>query len=324
VSVESAKVAAEDATAEDQADVLPEAFARILGEYERHLVAERDLTQHSVRAYLGDIAGLLVHARRLGLAGVDELDLRTLRSWLAKQQTMGLSRTTLARRATAARVFTGWLACTGRTPNDVGSALGSPRPHRTLPDVLRVDEATRLIGAATELADDGSPVGLRDVAMLELLYATGMRVGELCGLDVDDVDRDRNVVRVFGKGRKERTVPFGQPAAAAIDHWLGQGRAALARPGSGPALFLGARGGRIDQRAVRTLVHRRLADVPGAPDLGPHGLRHTAATHLLEGGADLRSVQELLGHASLATTQRYTHVTTDRLRRAYQQAHPRA
>lgn len=308
----------------DSRDALPEGFARVLGDYERHLVAERDLTAHTVTAYLGDIVGLLDHASRLGLADVADLDLRTLRSWLAKQQTMGLSRTTLARRATAARVFTGWLARTGRAPSDAGSALGSPKPHRTLPDVLRVDEANELIAAAASLADDGSPMGLRDVAMLELLYATGMRVGELCGLDVDDVDRDRNVVRVFGKGRKERTVPFGHPAAAAIDRWVRDGRSALARPGSGPALFLGARGGRIDQRAVRTLVHRRLTDVPGAPDLGPHGLRHTAATHLLEGGADLRSVQELLGHASLATTQRYTHVTTDRLRRAYQQAHPRA
>ncbi|GAA3674040.1 tyrosine recombinase XerC [Nocardioides ginsengisoli] len=303
---------------------LPETFARVLGDYERHLVSERDLAPHSVTAYLGDIAGLLDHATRLGLTDVAELDLRSLRSWLAKQQTLGLSRTTLARRATAARVFTGWLARTGRTATDAGSALGSPRPHKTLPEVLRVDEARELIAAATGLADDGSPVGLRDVAMLELLYATGMRVGELCSLDVDDLDRDRNVVRVFGKGRKERTIPFGHPAAAALDRWLTAGRPGLARSGSGPALFLGARGGRIDQRAVRTLVHRRLADVPGAPDLGPHGLRHTAATHLLEGGADLRSVQELLGHASLATTQRYTHVTTDRLRRAYQQAHPRA
>ena len=303
---------------------LPECFVRVLGDYERHLVSERNLAPHTVTAYSGDVAGLLEHAHRLGLADVADLDLRTLRSWLAKQQTTGRSRTTLARRATAARVFTAWLARTGRIPNDVGSALGSPKPHQTLPSVLRVDEARELIAAASALADDGSPMGLRDVAMLELLYATGMRVGELCGLDVDDVDRDRNVVRVFGKGRKERTVPFGQPAAVAVDAWLVRGRGRLARPGSGAALFLGARGGRIDQRAVRTLVHRRIADVPGAPDLGPHGLRHTAATHLLEGGADLRSVQELLGHASLATTQRYTHVTTDRLRRAYQQAHPRA
>jgi integrase/recombinase XerC len=307
-----------------QEDGLPETLTRVLGDYERHLVSERDLAPHTVKAYVGDIAALLEHAHRLGFSEIVEIDLRSLRSWLAKQQTMGRSRTTLARRATAARVFTGWLARTGRTPTDVGAALGSPKPHQTLPSVLRVEEARELIAAATAVADDGSPTGLRDVAMLELLYATGMRVGELCGLDVDDVDRDRNVVRVFGKGRKERTVPFGQPAAAALDAWLARGRAGLARPGSGAALFLGTRGGRIDQRAVRTLVHRRIADVPGAPDLGPHGLRHTAATHLLEGGADLRSVQELLGHASLATTQRYTHVTTDRLRKAYRQAHPRA
>jgi integrase/recombinase XerC len=303
---------------------LPETFARVLGSYERHLVSERDLTPHTVRAYTGDIAGLLDHATRLGIADVSELDLRSMRSWLAKQQTLGLSRTTLARRATAARVFTAWLHRTGLAPRDAGATLGSPKAHRTLPPVLRVDEADDLIRAAAALADDGSPVGLRDVAMLELLYATGIRVGELVGLDVDDLDRDRNVVRVLGKGRKERSVPFGAPAATALDRWLAEGRPALRADGAGPALFVGARGRRIDQRAVRRLVHARIHDVPGAPDIGPHGLRHTAATHLLEGGADLRSVQELLGHASLATTQLYTHVTTDRLRSAYRQAHPRA
>jgi len=307
-----------------EADELPEPMARVLGEYERHLVAERDLTPHTVRTYLGDVAGLLEHAARLGHVDVTRLDLRTLRSWLAKQQTVGRSRTTLARRATAARVFTAWLLRTGRAASDAGASLGSPKAHPSLPPVLRADEAADLIRTAARLADDGSPVGIRDVAMLELLYATGIRVGELVGLDVDDVDRDRNVVRVFGKGRKERTVPFGHPAARALERWLAHGRPALRAEGAGAALFLGARGARIDQRAVRTLVHRRIADVPGAPDIGPHGLRHTAATHLLEGGADLRSVQELLGHASLATTQLYTHVTTDRLRRAYQQAHPRA
>ncbi|MDO9458002.1 tyrosine recombinase XerC [Nocardioides sp.] len=297
---------------------------RTLADYERHLVAERDLTPHTVRAYLGDVAGVLEHARRLGQTDVAQLDLRTLRSWLAQQQTLGRSRTTLARRATAARVFTAWLARTGRAPTDVGSSLGSPKAHRTLPSVLRADEASDLIEAAVTAADDGSPVGMRDIAMLELLYATGIRVGELVGLDVDDVDRERNVVRVLGKGRKERMVPFGRPAARALDFWVRHARPLLVADGAGGALFVGTRGRRIDQRAVRTLVHRRIADVPGAPDMGPHGLRHTAATHLLEGGADLRSVQELLGHASLATTQRYTHVTTDRLRRAYQQAHPRA
>ena len=305
-------------------DELPESFARVLADYERHLVSERDLTPHTVRAYRGDIAGLLTHATRLGLGDVADLDLRSLRSWLAKQQSLGLSRTTLARRATAARVFTAWLHKTGSVPRDVGATLGSPKALRTLPSVLRADEAADLIRSATVLADDGSPVGLRDVAMLELLYATGVRVGELVGLDIDDVDRERNVVRVLGKGRKERTVPFGHPAARAVDRWLAEGRPLLWTAGGDGALFVGARGHRIDQRAVRTLVHRRIADVPGAPDIGPHGLRHTAATHLLEGGADLRSVQELLGHASLATTQLYTHVTSDRLRAAYRQAHPRA
>ncbi len=299
-------------------------MARLVGEYERHLASERDLTPHTVRAYVGDVTGLLDHAARLGATDVAELDLRTLRSWLAKQQSMGKSRTTIARRATAARVFTAWLARTGHIPADPGAALGSPKTHKTLPPVLRVDEAADLIRSATALADDGSAVGLRDIAMLELLYATGIRVGELTGLDIDDLDRGRNVVRVLGKGRKERTVPFGHPAARALDRWLSEGRPQLHAEGAGPALFVGARGRRIDQRAVRTLVHKRIADVPGAPDIGPHGLRHTAATHLLEGGADLRAVQELLGHASLATTQLYTHVTTDRLRKAYQQAHPRA
>lgn len=303
---------------------LSEGFAKVLGEYERHLVAERNLSAHTVRAYLGDVESLLEHAQRLGLDRLEDLDLRALRSWLANQQTRGKARTTVARRATAARVFTAWLARTDRVATDPGASLGSPKAHHTLPAVLRADEARELLEAAAGLADDGSPLGLRDVAMLELLYATGVRVGELVGLDVDDLDGDRQLVRVFGKGRKERSVPYGQPAARALARWLEQGRPQLAVPGSGAALFLGSRGGRIDQRAVRELVHRRIAEVPGAPDLGPHGLRHTAATHLLEGGADLRSVQELLGHASLATTQLYTHVTTDRLRKAYLQAHPRA
>ena len=296
----------------------------MLAAYERHLVSERDLTPHTVRAYLGDLRSLLAQAALLGHTGIDTLDVRTLRSWLATQQTLGRARTTMARRATAVRVFTAWAQRTGRIATDPGALLGSPKAHRTLPPALRVDEARSLLEAAAVHADDGSPVGARDVAILELLYATGIRVGELCGLDVDDVDHERRVVRVFGKGRKERTVPFGVPAERALATWLASGRAALAVPGAGAALFLGARGRRIDQRAVRTLVHARLAEVPGAPDLGPHGLRHTAATHLLEGGADLRTVQELLGHASLATTQIYTHVTTDRLRQAYRQAHPRA
>ncbi len=305
-------------------EALPQRMSQVLADYERHLVSERDLAAHTVRAYLTDLAGMLEHAARLGHTDVATLDVRTLRSWLANQQTRGLARTTMARRATAVRVFTAWAQRTGRAESDPGALLGSPKAHRTLPPALRHDEARELLEKAAVRADDGSPVGLRDVAILELLYATGIRVGELCGLDVDDVDAERRVVRVFGKGRKERTVPFGRPAEQALATWVRSGRPRLAVQGSGAALFLGSRGRRIDQRAVRSIVHARLADVPGAPDLGPHGLRHTAATHLLEGGADLRSVQELLGHASLATTQIYTHVTTDRLRKAYRQAHPRA
>ena len=308
----------------DRSDELYEGFGQLLASYERHLTSERDLAPHSVRAYIGDVADLLHHLQRLGCHDLAAADIRSLRSWLAKQQTLGRSRTTLARRATAARVFTAWALATGRTTADSGAMLGSPKAHRSLPEALTAEQARQLLDDATCIAAEAGPVGRRDAAILELLYASGIRVGELVGLDVDDLDHERRVVRVFGKGRKERAVPFGTPAARALSSWLRTGRADLARPGSGAALFIGARGGRIDQRAVRTLVHRRLADVPGAPDLGPHGLRHSAATHLLEGGADLRMVQEMLGHASLATTQIYTHVTTERLRSAYRQAHPRA
>ncbi len=303
---------------------LPEAMAGALAAYERHLASERDLSVHTVRAYVGDVAGLLEHAAALGHTDLRTLDLRTLRSWLAKQQTLGRSRSTMARRATAVRVFTAWAVRSGRADGDPGASLGSPKAHKSLPPALSAAEARALLDAAAVRADDGSPTGLRDVAILELLYATGIRVGELCGLDVDDVDRGRRVLRVLGKGRKERTVPYGVPADRAIGQWLESGRPALVVPGAGAAMFLGARGRRIDQRAVRTVVHKRLADVPEAPDMGPHGLRHTAATHLLEGGADLRTVQELLGHASLATTQIYTHVSNERLRQAYRLAHPRA
>jgi integrase/recombinase XerC len=299
-------------------------FSDSLTDYRRYLEAERDLAPHTVRAYVGDVRDLLAHAAALGCHDLSDIDLRTLRSWLARQQSLGKSRTTLSRRATAARVFTAWAAATGRVGADPGALLSSSKAHRALPPALSGDEVRRLLETAAARAEENDAAGLRDAAILELLYATGVRVAELTGLDLDDVDTERRVIRVLGKGRKERSVPYGVPAGRAVDRWVRAGRPRLVVPGSGAALFLGSRGRRIDQRAVRTIVHTRLADVPGAPDLGPHGLRHTAATHLLEGGADLRAVQEILGHASLATTQIYTHVSTDRLRRAYQQAHPRA
>jgi integrase/recombinase XerC len=313
--------AGDDAALVDGSD---DAWALVLADYERHLTAERSLSDHTVRAYLTDLTALAQHAQRLGRHDPSQLDLGVLRSWLANLQTRGRARTTLARRAAAARVFTHWLSRTGRAADDAGAMLSSPKRHRALPESLRADQVRALLDATDAVAAEEGPIGRRDVAILELLYATGIRVGELVALDLDDVDRERNLVRVLGKGRKERSVPFGAPAAKALDAWLSSARGSLATPRSGPALFVGVRGGRIDPRTVRRMVHRRLDAVDGAPDLGPHGLRHTAATHLLEGGADLRSVQELLGHASLATTQLYTHVSDERLRKAYRLAHPRA
>lgn len=308
----------------DVNDGLSEAWAKVLSDYERHLVAERDLSVHSVRAYLTDLESLAAHAERLGVTEPSQLSIRSLRSWLANLQTLGRARTTMARRATSARVFTAWLARTGRSASDAGALLASPKARRELPSALTQAEMRAVLDTALEALDGEGPQSLRDLAILELLYATGIRVGELTGIDIDDLDTGRRVVRVFGKGRKERSVPYGVPASDALSLWLERGRPTMVQAASGSAAFLGARGGRIDQRAVRRIVHERLAAVDGGPDLGPHGLRHTAATHLLEGGADLRSVQEILGHASLGTTQIYTHVSNERLRSAYKLAHPRA
>jgi integrase/recombinase XerC len=299
---------------------IPPRCAAVLEEFERHLRAERGLSVHTVRAYVGDVASLLDHAGRMGVTDVEGLDVRVLRSWLARLRTSGLARTTLARRAAAVRVFTAFAVRRGHAATDPGLLLGTAKGHRTLPTVLRSQEVGRLL----EPSLDEGPLALRDDAMLELLYATGIRVGELCGLDLADIDMPRRLVRVLGKGAKERAVPFGLPAGRALVSWLDEGRPELAGANSRAAVFLGARGARIDQRAVRRTVHARLAKVEGAPDAGPHALRHTAATHLLEGGADLRTVQELLGHATLATTQLYTHVTVDRLKATYDRAHPRA
>jgi len=311
-------------TTKDDWPGLSPACADALNDFRRHLEAERDLSAHTVRAYLGDASSLLAHAAGVGASGPAQLDVRVLRSWLGAQAAAGAARSTLARRAAAAKVFTAWCHRRGTLACDPGLLLGSARRHRTLPGILRPGQAEALMDLGAAAAGDGSPGALRDSAVLELLYASAVRVGELVGLDIDDYDRSRRVVRVLGKGRKERTVPIGLPAARAMDAWLERGRPHLATGASGPAAFVGDRGGRLDQRAVRRLVHAMVAGVPGAPDLGPHGLRHSAATHLLEGGADLRSVQEMLGHATLATTQIYTHVSVERLKATYEQAHPRA
>ena len=305
----------------DARAALPPALAEVLADYEEHLRWQRDLSAHTLRGYVGDAVWLLDHLVRRGGTRIEDLDLPTLRSWLAHNRTRGAGRATIARRAAAARSFTRWLRRSGLTSEDVGLRLVSPKAHRTLPEVLAPDQARAVVDSAAGAED---PVGLRDAVVLELLYASGIRVSELVGLDVDDVDRDRRLLRVLGKGRKERTVPYGAPAERALDAWLTRGRPALVTERSGPALLLGVRGGRLDPREARRTVHTAVTAAPGAPDIGPHGLRHSVATHVLEGGADLRLVQELLGHASLATTQLYTHVTVDRLRAVHARAHPRA
>ncbi len=329
---------------------LPAPLTAALAAFRRHLAAERGVSPHTVRAYLGDISALLHfaaaerHCETLG-----DVDIAVLRGWLADQHRAGQARTTIARRAAAARAFTAFAHRRGWTDADPGVQLSSPKVPRHLPQVLAHEQISVLLAlpdggprraggdhghAGTDHGDrdsdhgDGDAVAAalerRDTAIMELLYATGIRVSELCGLDVDHLDTGRRTVRVLGKRAKERTVPVGIPAVRAVLDWVEHGRSAVLAAGSGPALFLGARGGRVDPRTVRRVVHARIAATGSVPDTGPHGLRHTAATHLLEGGADLRSVQEILGHASLATTQLYTHVSIDRLIAAYRQAHPRA
>ena len=300
---------------------LPSELAAAADGFERYLRLERNRSEHTVRAYLGDVIGYLDHLARLGGKRPSDVELSNLRGWLAVLRRRGVARTTLARRSASLRTFSAWLHAQGLAPRDAAQLLASPKAHRTLPHVLRVDEAAAVMDV--DSGDDG-PIAVRDRFIVELLYASGLRVGELVGLDLDDVDRHRRVVRVLGKGSKERSVPYGAAADRALADWLRNGRASLVADRSGAALLLGARGGRIDPRTVRAVVHARVGSVPDAAQIGPHGLRHTAATHLLEGGADLRTVQELLGHASLATTQIYTHVSVERLRQTFSKAHPRA
>lgn len=297
----------------------------VLGEFAEYLALERGRSAHTRRAYLGDLRSLFEFlSQRAPGEGLNAVTLPVLRSWLAAQASSGAARTTLARRTSSVKTFFAWAVRRGIVDTDPAARLQTPRAHRTLPAVLRADQALDAMAAAKSGADEGDPLALRDRLIVELLYATGIRVSELCGLDIDDVDLGSRLVRVLGKGDKQRTAPFGAPAEDAVRAWLADGRPAMATPDSGSALLLGTRGKRLDPRQARTVVHQTVSAVDGAPDMGPHGLRHSAATHLLEGGADLRIVQELLGHSTLATTQLYTHVTVARLRAVHDQAHPRA
>ena len=294
------------------------------GEYLR---LSRRMSEHTIDAYLGDLRALLdyVGLRWDATAGQfgQALTQRSIRSWLADTLASGGARSTIARHTAAIRNFTAWAVREEILASDPAAALTSPRADQRLPTPLDESEARTLINLARAEAVDGTPAQMRAWAILELTYACGLRVSEVCALDVSSLNREALTVRVLGKGNKERVVPYGPPAREALDHWLVRGRPQLVAQSSGEALFLGDRGGRIDPRVVRSMVHRMAAKA-GVHDVAPHGLRHSTATHLLQGGADLRAVQEMLGHASLSTTQRYTHVDTARLSAIYQRAHPRA
>ncbi len=349
---------------------------RALDDFEAHLVAERGLSAHTVRAYRSDLAALIDYLAdrnpsieptpiltpttlstatpvltnrprddlTLDAVTLDAVTLDALRDWLWHASQHGLAKSTLARRSASVRSFTAWLRRTGRTETDPAVRLGSPKPDQHLPRVLSATAVRDVLVSLALRAASGHASYLRDLAIVELLYASALRVSELVGLDVGDIDLGQLTVRVTGKGSKERVVPFGVPAKEALTRYLAEGRpklqrgesaAAVAKPlPDGPscssppapsvAVFVNARGSRLGTRAVYALVADLLAEVPGSGPAGPHVLRHTAATHLLDGGADLRAVQDLLGHASLGTTQIYTHVSTERLTESYRTAHPRA
>lgn len=299
---------------------------RTVDDFATYLSAERGFSTNTVRSYRSDLARFVDFAHERGIDEPGDVDLDLLRDWLWRSSQDGLAKSTLARRAAAARSLTGWLARTDRTPADAAARLKAPKSDHHLPRVLSRESMDGILARVLSGADGGDPLALRDLAIVELLYASALRVSELTGLSLGDVDLGRLTVRVTGKGSKERVVPFGNPARRALSGYLESGRPALLRAAASPGapLFVGARGGRLGTRSVYALISGLLSTVPGSGPAGPHTLRHTAATHLLDGGADLRAVQELLGHASLGTTQLYTHVSTERLRESYRLAHPRA
>ena len=290
--------------------------------FAEYLQSVRRLSPATVRAYRADLTDL---RQTIGDPALSEISIDQLRDWLWHAAQRGDARSTLARRTSSARGFFAWALTSGHIDTDPSLRLVTPKKAQSLPRVASAGALEDLLRDAGTLAQEGDPIALRDHAILELLYGSGIRVSELCGLDVEDLETSRATARVLGKGSKERVVPYGAPARRAIEAYLTRARPALATRSdkATSAIFLGARGGRIGPRAVYDLVARTVGPLVGGA-VGPHALRHSAATHLLDGGADLRAVQELLGHASLGTTQVYTHVSSERLAAAYRQAHPRA
>ncbi len=301
-------------------------FSDVVKNFVTYLEIEKNRSPNTVRTYKTDLELFLEFASATGIKNLDSLELNTFRLWLADQKKKGSSNSTISRRSSTVRVFSTWAFQKGLIKTDPAVRLISPKVNRTLPNVLAQKQASNLMQTASNLDDEENSVTIRmrDHAVLEVLYSSGIRVSELTGLDIKDLDFTRCTMRVIGKGNKERVVPFGQPAKEAIQTYLTKARAELANEKSGNALFLGIRGKRLDTRQVRRILTNAIARVEGLVNVSPHDLRHSAATHMLEGGADLRIVQELLGHSSLATTQKYTHVTIERLREVFANAHPRA
>ena len=301
-------------------------FSYVVKNFVTYLEIEKNRSPNTVRTYKTDLELFLEFASATGIKNLDSLELNTFRLWLADQKKKGSSNSTISRRSSTVRVFSTWAFQKGLIKTDPAVRLISPKVNRTLPNVLAQKQASNLMQTASNLDDEENSVTIRmrDHAVLEVLYSSGIRVSELTGLDIKDLDFTRCTMRVIGKGNKERVVPFGQPAKEAIQTYLTKARAELANEKSGNALFLGTRGKRLDTRQVRRILTNAIARVEGLVNVSPHDLRHSAATHMLEGGADLRIVQELLGHSSLATTQKYTHVTIERLREVFANAHPRA
>jgi integrase/recombinase XerC len=298
-------------------------FGKAILGFEAYLDAGRGYSENTVKAYLIDVQDLADFLEKKNIQNVEDLNLEHLRDWLWQATQQGLTKATIARKSAAIRSFTAWVLKNGLSESDPGLRLRSPKASRTLPKVVSRESLSMVFKSLTDRATDDNPQGIRDLVAVELLYASGARVSELVGLDLESIDFGRNIMRVMGKGAKQRMVPFGQPARDALDLWIRIARPMLANEKSGQALLLNSRGQRIGVRQVYSLVANLLEATPtGAA--GPHSLRHSAATHLLDGGADLRAVQELLGHASLGTTQIYTHVSIERLRDGYKNAHPRA
>lgn len=296
---------------------------RAIAGFGDYLDAGRGYSANTVKAYLTDVNDLASYLKKRSIDDVEELNLEHLREWLWQATQQGFTKTTIARKSAAVRSFTAWALKNNLCTADPGLRLRSPKASRTLPKIVSRESLALVFAALEAKATEDNPQGVRDLVAVELLYASGARVSELVGLDLESIDCSRNIMRVMGKGSKERMIPFGQPARDALDLWIRTARPMLESESSGRALLLNSRGQRIGVRQVYGLVAKLLEATPtGAA--GPHSLRHSAATHLLDGGADLRAVQELLGHASLGTTQIYTHVSIERLRDGYKNAHPRA